>query len=306
MLSIIVCSKYKCLDKDFTANIQNSVGVVCEIIHIDNSTGIFSICQAYNKGQSLSKYSYLCFVHEDVVFHSENWGLKIIEHLSNRATGIIGVGGSTYLPKIPTPWSTLNEMGINIIQSDKTGRKKTERSYHPYGYQYTNMEAVMLDGVILCMRKELFNFIKFDESIFGFHGYDYDICIQSYIAGYHNYIMYDVDIEHFSRGKTNQQYFRNLLFVFKKWEKYLPLYSADFGDTTIQESHKNEIQQLNQLKKKMVRKGFSISEIRSAIDYYHPKASSSFGRLLFSMHIFTYRLFIAPKYLFGGIDEGCF
>lgn len=299
MLSIIVCSRYKHLDTNFTTNIENSVGVVYEVIHIDNSTGVLSISQAYNKGCILSKYKYLCFVHEDVIFHTKNWGLKLIEHLSNLSTGIIGIGGCTYLPQIPTPWSTLKEMGINIIQSDKTGRKQTERSYYPSDYQNSQLEAIMLDGVLLCMRKELFNLIKFDESIPGFHGYDYDICIQSIIKGYRNYIVYDIVLEHFSRGKTNQEYFRNLIYIFKKWEKQLPLYSSDFGSTTSQVSQKNKAHQLNQLKKKMVRKGFSIREMKSTMDYYQPQLNSTYCRLLFSIQISTYRLFMAPKYLFG-------
>ena len=303
MISIIVCSRYKEPKEDFVRNIESTIGVEYELILIDNSENSHSIFSAYNEGIKRSSKPYLCFIHDDVKFHTYNWGKRIVCHLQDAETGIIGLAGSNYIGKVPLPWP-MYITGINIIQPAKKGTK-TVTLLSPQGYNEVRKEALVLDGVMLCCRKEMISEFRFDDNLKGFHGYDYDICLEAISKGYRNYIIYDIQLEHFSRGKTNQQYFRNLLFVFKKWEKYLPLYSADFGDTTIQESHKNEIQQLNQLKKKMVRKGFSISEIRSAIDYFHPKASSSFGRLLFSIHIFTYRLFIAPKYLFGGIDEGC-
>jgi len=62
----------------------------------------------------------------------------------------------------------------------------------------------------MCMRRELMQNIRFDETFNGFHAYDYDISIQSIVAGYTNYTIYDIKIEHFSKGKTDIVYFINI------------------------------------------------------------------------------------------------
>jgi hypothetical protein len=46
----------------------------------------------------------------------------------------------------------------------------------------------------MCMRRELMQNIRFDETFNSFHGYDYDISIQSIVAGYTNYTIYDIKI----------------------------------------------------------------------------------------------------------------
>ena len=46
----------------------------------------------------------------------------------------------------------------------------------------------------MCMRRELMQNIRFDETFNGFHAYDYDISIQSIVAGYTNYTIYDIKI----------------------------------------------------------------------------------------------------------------
>ena len=44
----------------------------------------------------------------------------------------------------------------------------------------------------MCMRRELMQNIRFDETFNDFH--DYDISIQSIVAGYTNYTIYDIKI----------------------------------------------------------------------------------------------------------------
>jgi hypothetical protein len=69
MVSIIICSKYQQLDKQLLLNIQNTIGTAYEVVNIDNSQHQYSIFEAYNIGVSRAKGEYLCFMHEDVLFH---------------------------------------------------------------------------------------------------------------------------------------------------------------------------------------------------------------------------------------------
>jgi hypothetical protein len=72
---------------------------------------------------------------------------------------------------------------LNIIQSDKSGKKETKKMKEPENYNQPRRSVILLDGVMLSMSRELMMKIKFDESLEGFHGYDLDISIKSTIIG---------------------------------------------------------------------------------------------------------------------------
>ena len=105
MLSIIICSRHKILDSIFVKNIMDSVGVEVELITIDNSENKYSIFKAYNLGVQRSKYNNLCFLHEDVCFHSDDWGQKILQHLQIPDMGICGVAGRDFVSRVPAAWN---------------------------------------------------------------------------------------------------------------------------------------------------------------------------------------------------------
>lgn len=298
MLSIIVCSRNKTLSTEFARNIKNTIGVDYEIVHIDNSENNYSIFSAYNLGISKSKYQYLCLVHEDVLFHTSDWGKKVISHLQDKKTGIIGVAGGDLVTRIPASWANMISPGHNIILTDNARKKPTKIILLPKNYNLSKRSSITLDGLFLCMRQDLTNEIHFDENLKGFHGYDYDISLQSVMAGYTNYVIYDIKLEHFSGGKTSILYFKNLISIFKKWENNLPIIGENI---TLEERLKIpeiEKKKLYQLTKKMVRKGFEIEEIKTEVTYYANMISFKRACKFLSVRIFLIRLFNCPKYIF--------
>jgi len=297
MLSIIVCSRNKFPSKAFKNNINDTVGIDYELIHVDNSENKYSIFSAYNFGISKSKFDYLCLIHEDVQFHSHNWGLAIIAHLKDPKTGILGVAGGDLVTRVPASWATLISPSQNIIQTD-ISKNKTIHQLDPEGYTLSKRSSVTLDGILLCMRKEITTKIRFDENLKGFHGYDYDISLQATVAGYINYVIYDIQLEHFSKGKTDILYFRNLISIYKKWEKYLPLIGENITSQERLEITNIEHKKLLQLRKKMVRKGFEMKEIVTEIGYYANKIGYKKATKNLYFRIFLIRLFNCPKYLF--------
>ena len=297
MLSIIICSRHKILDKEFVDNIDATVGIDYELVSIDNSENSHSIFSAYNQGVARSKFSYLCFVHEDVLFHSKGWGEKVIAHLQDKETGIVGVVGSSFMPRVPAAWATLPASSYNLIQSFSNGKKPTTYELEPKNFTQLKRQAVILDGLFFCSRKDIFQEINFDESLKGFHGYDYDISLQSIVAGYKNYVIYDIKLEHSSGGHTDIVFFRNLITIFRKWEKHLPLFTDEFSDEARTKLGEIEKKKLRQLTKKMVRKGFGVCELKKEITYYAGKIDYKKGAICLSFRIFLIRLFNCPKYL---------
>jgi len=300
MISVIVCARTKNLPEAFVKNLTATIGVPFEIISIDNSENKYSIFSAYNEGYAKSKYPYLCFVHDDVLFHTSDWGNLLIAHLQEKQTGIVGLAGGDIIIRVPSSWSS-GQVHINIIQSDKTGRKPTKLFRIPENYPLTRRSTVVLDGVMLAMRRDLMEQIHFDEKLGGFHGYDFDITIQSTLAGFTNYVVYDISLEHLSRGKPDKNYFKNLIKIYKKWENQLPLIGQNISVEKKARIQEIEVRRLRMLINRMIKTGFTTKEILTETNYYRQligKAETKYIRAFIYFNIFFTRLFTVPGYFF--------
>lgn len=272
MISIIVCSRKKDISNELRKSIECTIGVEHEIIIVDNSQNSYSIFEAYNIGQDLAKYPYLCFIHEDIIFLKEfvGWGEHLSQYLSQKTTGIIGIAGSCVVSKIPAPWSFFRPAKmINIIQGKrkKTGELVFTKEYFPIGNTNNLLPVILLDGVFLSMRKDVFHDICFDETLSGFHGYDLDISLQSYVAGYRNYVMYDIGVIHYSLGNMDKKYYENLISIFKKYESILPLFDG-IGYEYKDSIEKIECKQIRRFCVRMLKVGMPINDVLNHFSYY--------------------------------------
>jgi glycosyltransferase involved in cell wall biosynthesis len=220
MISIIICSRNGPALQKVSKQIEDTVGVTYELIAIDNSNNKYGICDAYNIGAAQAKYGTLCFMHEDIRFHTDNWGKLVIQVLFDSCRGIIGVAGGTYQPKAPAGWGDASQyVGINVIHTTPT------QTHHNYiNHSETRLlEVAALDGLWLCCRKQVWQEFKFDSSAFpGFHFYDVDFCIRV-STKYRNYLIYDVLIEHFSHGTFDKVWLQNAIQFYRKRVSYLPV-----------------------------------------------------------------------------------
>lgn len=97
MLSCVICSRGVDISTEQKINIAQTIGVDYELIVIDNSNNTYTIFSAYNEGGCRAKEDILCFMHDDIVFHSKNWGLIVREqYLNNSYLGIVGVIGCQF------------------------------------------------------------------------------------------------------------------------------------------------------------------------------------------------------------------
>lgn len=204
MISIIIVSINNKLFQEVSSSINVSLNLDFEIIKIDNIRERLSIAKAYNRGALQAKYDFLVFVHEDVLFHTFNWGKILVDYFYDLdKVGVIGVAGSSYIPISPSDWWLSNPAYLhsNFYSNKKNG--KIGDGLHKRWGQQTPQKVFALDGMFLAMKKSVWEEFPFDESLIGFHGYDTSICYQV-SKKYQNYFVPDILLEHFSKGYPNE------------------------------------------------------------------------------------------------------
>jgi hypothetical protein len=221
MLSIIICSRDAVALQRVSANVAATIGVVYELIGIDNSAGEYGICAAYNLGASQAQYGLLCFMHEDIRFHTQGWGQEVVRLLADPTIGVLGVAGSTYQPNAPAGWTAAGteRIAMNVLHSDAAGGTKLD---YKNPAQTQLVQVATLDGLWLCVSKHVWEEFRFDEQNFpGFHFYDIDFCTRVFTK-YKNFVTFGILIEHFSRGSFDKRWLDCAVHYYKVRSQYLP------------------------------------------------------------------------------------
>jgi hypothetical protein len=232
MISIIISSVSKTQLNDVSANIAATIGVPYEIIATDNSNGEKGICEVYNSAAQRAQYDIICFMHEDVIIKTINWG-EVVQHIfaGDDSIGLAGIVGSTYKSLMPSGWVCygLHELlHYNIIQSFKRSDTPTKHEYNnPDNEKLTPVACV--DGVWFCTTKKVVAEIKFDEKLLtGFHGYDIDFSL-AVNQKYKVVVTYDVLLNHLSEGGFERDWLLDTLKLHDKWKRNLPLHIANIN-----------------------------------------------------------------------------
>lgn len=227
MISIITLSYRQTFLNILEENISNTIGdCVYEIIVINNNTGKYSICTAYNEGIRQAKGKYFCFLHEDVIFKTKNWGNEFINSMNgNPRLGLIGILGSKFKSAFPTGWyNPIDNCAYhtgNILQGKDSYEEAPFRDFSPRSEILDRV--VCLDGVLLFTKKEIVDRLHFDENLLkGFHGYDIDFSLQTYFSGYEIAVLKSVKLLHYSAGNANHEWERTNILISHKWSKNLP------------------------------------------------------------------------------------
>jgi glycosyltransferase involved in cell wall biosynthesis len=221
MLSIIICSHKITISDDLLKNIDATINFEHELIIINNSQNQYSIYEAYNLGIEKSKGVYLCFIHDDILFHTPGWGKVVNQIFENDSKiGLIGIAGAKLKTRMPSAWWDCPEdqKVINIVQHFSNQRK--EKWYLGFGKE-TNTEVVAIDGVFMTMRKD--KYIYFNTEMSGFHNYDLNISMEYKKQGYKIIVTNEIVLEHFSIGTINEEWVRSTYEIHKIYQKLLPL-----------------------------------------------------------------------------------
>lgn len=227
MVSIVICGRGGTISKQMQQNIASTVGCDYELVIIDNSTNKYSIFQAYNIGVSRAKGDILCFVHDDVLFRTNNWGTIVGEMFADDTIGMIGFAGAHFLPAAPMYWSESPIISeYNLHNDGGTIKNCFQQSYFRSGI----IDAIVCDGFCFFMPRYLFDHLSFDEKTYqGFHMYDMDICMQVYIFGKRLILTNRILLEHSwsetlaSHKKGMNLFEKNLALFYDKWQNEFPL-----------------------------------------------------------------------------------
>ncbi|UAY50691.1 glycosyltransferase [Ferruginibacter albus] len=205
MLSVIISTYRPQLFNELADNIKETVGCEYEIVPVINDRK-YNIGQAYNIGAANARFPHLCFLHEDVFFHSHNWGNTIIKHLASTA-GLIGLAGSEVKTYLPTGWTS------GMLKWDRFNVHQKNENYALEDRAPSLVSVI--DGVLMATTKELWQKIKFDETQEGFHFYDIDFSLR--MSKINNVaVIYDIHLEHFSKGNFNDEWITASLKFHKK------------------------------------------------------------------------------------------
>lgn len=229
-LSIIICSKKGDIDQSLISNLKETIGCKYELIIINNRKNELSVFEAYNLGLERSINPIVVFMHEDILFHSKEWGSLIIKYFqANKNIGLLGVAGSKIRSKIPSAWwdNPKRYLFQNIIHHYPDGAIKHEIKGFRRNDRFEKVSVI--DGVFMAMRKD--KNLRFNRRLVGFHNYDQSISIDFLNKGYEVWATNEILIEHFSLGNIDKAWIRSTLYFNKIYNNKLPRMTKDAGIT---------------------------------------------------------------------------
>lgn len=200
MFSLLVCSVNPTYLAQVQASVGQTLGVAHEWIVWDNRKENKGLCAVYNHLAAQAKFSYLVFLHEDLVFKTADWGQVLLQHFEQHTnTALIGVAGGRYKTRLYSGWYTglPHYDFIHVTHSDQ-GR---EYNLHvPATWPQPFMPAVVLDGLFMACRKSAWKASPFDEQLLkGFHFYDIDFSLR--IAQQHAVMITNqIELIHLTKG----------------------------------------------------------------------------------------------------------
>lgn len=189
-----------------------------EIIEKVNN-GEKSLSEVYNEILNESNNDIVVLCHDDLEFDTKRWGDKLIKLFENYSDfGIIGLAGTTHMPKSGMWWEDRSKM-IGIVNHKHQG-KKWESRYYP-SLEDKLKKVVVVDGLFIAINKKNIK-ENFDVNVPGFHMYDVNFCFNNFLKGVKIGVTTLVRVTHLSIGATNEQWGKNRVIFSEKFKDQLP------------------------------------------------------------------------------------
>jgi hypothetical protein len=191
-----------------------------EVIQKINN-GSKSLSQVYNEILNESKNDIVVFCHDDLEFDTKDWGKRVIKHFEKSDFGILGVAGTTEIPKSGMWWEDKRKM-IGIVNHKHEGKKWESKYSKSWGDEIN--ECCFVDGLFIAVNKKRLK-ETFDESVKGFHFYDVYFSVKNFLQNVKVGVVYNIRITHLSIGQTNESWENNRKVFEEEYKESLPIKS---------------------------------------------------------------------------------
>jgi len=178
-----------------------------------------SLTEVYNEILNESTTDIVVLCHDDIYFDKNGWGNYILNHFKRTDYGILGVAGSTSLPKSGMWWEDRRKM-VGIVNHEHEGKKWESKYSRSLGKDI--FPTIIVDGLFIVVHKQRIK-QNFDETVKGFHMYDVDFCFRNYLDGVKVGVLFDIRVTHKSIGVTNNEWEKNRILFSEKFVKELPV-----------------------------------------------------------------------------------
>jgi len=205
-------------NRSFDQHIKNTIGSKHEILCFPNFNE-FSLTSLYNRAldETNSKDAILCFIHNDIVFKTLNWGRILLAKFNTTGYGIIGLAGTTSMPKSGIWWEDKHTMFGIVEHTDEINTWVSNFSPPIKNIQ----DVVIVDGVFMAVDPS--KTVGFNETFDGFHFYDISFSLDNYLNDVEIGVITTIRILHKSVGQTSPKWDENRMKFVKLYGDDLPL-----------------------------------------------------------------------------------
>lgn len=198
----------------FISHIAKTIGCKFRIVCYKNNNE-FSLSELYNKAISENSEPDSIFVmcHNDIIFKTNNWGKLLLQKFNSTDYGIIGVAGSTYIPKSGMWWEDRSKMHGVVEHRNEISEWVSEFSTETNEIQ----DVVMIDGLFISFDSDKIK-KKFNENYGKFHFYDITFSLDNYDEGVDIGVVSNIRILHNSVGQVNESWEENRLKFISEYE----------------------------------------------------------------------------------------
>jgi len=211
---ICVYNNRKILDKWLLSSLKKQIFTNYELILVDNTSNSFdSMTDALNYAGEKASGDYLMFVHQDVYLIGNDWLKKSITYLKTLdKLGVAGVIGLTDKKDLLKP-----QRRINVIYHGYPP-SKVEKCGNLIKYP---TEVQTLDEMLLIVPKKVFDKIRFDSKLRGWHLYAVDYCLSVKVYLGLKVFVLPLRVWHRSKGRPlDESYFNSLRYIIQKFGRY--------------------------------------------------------------------------------------
>lgn len=218
-ITIVISSK-----KDSTENMQllnnikETIGIPSNIMHIQNN-GV-SLTTVYQEAMDKSNTDIVVFVHDDIEFLRNGWGIELIRMFNeHKEYGIIGVAGSAEFDSNAMWWNYSKKYGQVLHRSNGESWLTT---FSPL-LKKDLEEVCVIDGLFMAVHKKRIS-KGFSKEVEGFNFYDIDFCLSNFLDGKTKIgVTTHIRLAHNSVGNLTENWFNNKEKINDKFGKNYPI-----------------------------------------------------------------------------------